>query len=120
MSTESIVVIGTIVVSIVVGSFSRVWGRLVGLVLVGAILGWGVYVYSGGLKLGFFGHTLEAPYFYGIAGALFAWELVALWMALGARRAAKARESACPACGSVETHREDGKTQCAHCQHSWM
>src|SRR3954471_20541297 len=99
MSTESIVVLSAIVLSIVVGSFSRVWGRLVGLILVGAILGWGIYVYGQGRELAFFGRPLAATWFYVAVGALFAWEVVALTMALRARRRAHDVARACPACG---------------------
>src|SRR5258705_13724647 len=99
MSTESIVVLSAIVLSIIVGSFSRVYGRVVGVVLVGGILGWGAYVYSHGRELAFFGRPLEATWFYAAVGALFVWEVIALWMALRARRLALAKANACPACG---------------------
>ena len=119
MTTESIVVLSAIVVSIVVGSFSRVWGRLVGLLLVGAILGWGIYVYSAGRELAFFGRALAATWFYVAVGALFAWEVIALSMALRARTRAQAKARACPACGRSLTHEEDGKSVCGSCQHTW-
>ena len=91
MSAESIGVLVAIVASIVVGAFSRVWGRLLGLVVVAAILVWGVTVYARGEALAFFGGPLEAHWFFVIAGAILLYEVLALVWALQARRRERAQ-----------------------------
>lgn len=89
MSAESIAVLVAILASIAVGAFSRVWGRIVGLVVVAAILGWGVLVYARGEGLALFGRPLEAHWFFVIAGAILVYEVMALVWALRARREAR-------------------------------
>jgi hypothetical protein len=119
VSTESIVIIGGVVGAIVAGMFSRIAGAVAGLLLVAAMLGWGAHVYSEGRALSFFGSALSPPAFYGAIGALGAYEVLSLFLALRARKRQKAERSACPACGAIETEEAGGRFTCRRCQHTW-
>jgi hypothetical protein len=93
MSTESILILAALVVSILIGGFSRVAGRAIAVAVVAGILGWGAYTYSEGRSLAFFGRAIEPAWFYAIVGALLVWEIVALYLALRARAAQRSHDA---------------------------
>jgi hypothetical protein len=118
VSTQTIIILGAIVVAIVAGMFSRIAGRTVGFLLVLGLIGWGAHVYGEGRSLAFFGHPLSPVAFYGILGALAAYEAATLVLAVRARR--RAMRPVCPVCGSVEVEESAGQRTCRSCHHRWI
>jgi hypothetical protein len=119
VSTESIVILVAVVAAIVAGMFSKIAGRVAGLLLVLGIIAWGAWMYSRGQGLAFFGQPISPATFYALLGVLTAYQVAALVLAVRARKRERAKRAACPACGASETTEEGGRQTCLRCHHSW-